>query len=375
MKILWVPHTAWHIPQRAHLFTRGLSERHEVHVTDWVADFDRPRDFISNKYLRNFTYRRYRDDMIYVHGIPRFSPALFISLLRRLNTVIFSRYVQRIIDRERIDVVVGTFVVPPPPAQRLIFDLFDDNVGYWQQFGIEENYSSEIDSSEKQYYKVSDAVVSANIHLADIAKKRGATGSIHVIPNGADLALYDRSDRHETRRKFGLHGTVLGVIGNHDKPNELNKILRAAHYFSKGTEDFMFLVAGRGKALTSVKEEAKNLKLDNMIFTGFISPFDSPALINAMDIGLCPYQFSQGANVSSPMRLINYSAAGLPVVCTDLMSVRHLDFENVVLVKDNAQDFLNGIKQALKLPRRKPRNLNNYDLPALVSKYEDVLLG
>src|SRR5690242_3334232 len=121
MKILWIPHTAWHIPQRAHLFCRILAERHEVHVTDWVADFTRPRDFFTLRYLRNFRYRQYYDGRILVHGVPRIAPALFSRALRRWNEGSFSRLIERLIARYGIDVVIGTFVVPPPAAPRLVF--------------------------------------------------------------------------------------------------------------------------------------------------------------------------------------------------------------------------------------------------------------
>lgn len=82
MKILWIPHTGWHIPQRAHLFCRPLSERHEVHVTDWQADFFSLRDYLSTRYLQNFIYRKYKDGVITVHSIPRISWALYFSALR-----------------------------------------------------------------------------------------------------------------------------------------------------------------------------------------------------------------------------------------------------------------------------------------------------
>src|SRR5262245_60821522 len=114
MNILWIPHTAWHIPQRAHLFCRALAERHEVHVTDWVADFASPGDYLTRRYLRNFLYRCYQDGNVIVHGVPRISPAIFVPALRRVNTAIFSRLVAYIIKRYHIDVVVGTFLLPPP---------------------------------------------------------------------------------------------------------------------------------------------------------------------------------------------------------------------------------------------------------------------
>src|SRR5512142_1044876 len=109
MRILWIPHTGWHIPQRAQLFCRALAQRHEVHVTEWVADFNSFSDYLSLRYLQNFTYHTYRDGNITVHRVPRFSPALFVPALRHLNTAVFSRIADRIIRYYRIDVVVGTF--------------------------------------------------------------------------------------------------------------------------------------------------------------------------------------------------------------------------------------------------------------------------
>ena len=158
MKILWVPHTGWHIPQRAHLFCRALAERHEVHATDWVADFASPRDYLSRRYLRNFTFRQYRDGKITVHGIPRISPALPFRSVRRLNTIVFSRAVDSIVKRYSIDVVVGTFVLPPPRAPRVIFDLSDDNVAYWKSYGTVASYADEIEETERQYLRAAHAV-------------------------------------------------------------------------------------------------------------------------------------------------------------------------------------------------------------------------
>src|SRR5690349_10221386 len=140
MRILWVPHAGWHIPQRAHDFCRELSARHEVHVTDWVADFSSPKDYLTRRYLRNFRYRRSTDKSITIHGIPRVSPALFFPWLRALNARVFSAYLRRIIAEEKIDVVVGTFVVPPPEGPRLVFDVFDDNPALWLASGRASDY-------------------------------------------------------------------------------------------------------------------------------------------------------------------------------------------------------------------------------------------
>jgi hypothetical protein len=144
------------------LFCRALAERHDVHVTDWIADFTSLRDFVSVRYLRNFMYRKWRDGNITVHRIPRFSPALYVPALRRFNTAIFSQITRRIIEHNNIDVVVGTFLLPPPKAPRVIFDLFDDNVAYWHSFGRVPGYADEIARTESIYLQKADAVVAAS---------------------------------------------------------------------------------------------------------------------------------------------------------------------------------------------------------------------
>jgi hypothetical protein len=77
----------------------------------------------------------------------------------------------------------------------------------------------------------------------------------------------------------------------------------------------------------------------------------------------------------SPMRLIAYAAAGLPIVCTDLVEVRRLQFPTVVLVDDSAQSLAEGIRRALLLPRIRPPQIDDYDIHRLVKRYETVLRG
>src|SRR5689334_3713299 len=122
MRILWVSHTAWRVPQRAHLFCRELANRHEVHVVESEASFAKPADYLSVRYLRSLRTAEYRDGSITVHRVPRVSPALPFGPVREINSMIFSRVVRGIVRRHRIDRIVGTFLLPPPrSAGRLVF--------------------------------------------------------------------------------------------------------------------------------------------------------------------------------------------------------------------------------------------------------------
>lgn len=372
MRILWIPHAAWRIPQRAHLFTRILAERHEVHVTDWAADFYSWRDYASLRYPRNFFHRRFRDGNIAVHGIPRISPALFFSPLRRWNARRFSATVDRIIRQYRIDVVVGTFVVPPPDAPRLVFDLFDDNAAYWRAYGRVPEYIAEVESVEAAYLQRADATVAASSVLAERAGK-AASRPIHWIPNGVDLGRFAVTDAASWRLKWKAPGFLVGVLGNFEKPDELRNVLDTAALL-RG-DDPTFVVAGRGSTIPAAGRSARRRGLANVKFVGAVPLADAPDAVSAFDIGFCPYRKTPFADACSPMRLLLYAAAGLPTVCTNLEEVRRMGFSNVVLTGDDPESMADGIRRARRLPRERPAQIESYDLPRLADRYEQVLKG
>jgi hypothetical protein len=373
VNVLWIPHTSWATPQRAHTFCRELVKHHTVHVTDWVADFRSPGDYLSRQYLRNFLYRRSQDAAIVVHGIPRISPALFVPALRRLNAAVFARYLRRIIAAERIDVVVGTFVAPPPEAPRLVFDVFDDNVGYWQTYGPVKGYAADIATTEAAYLRRADAVVAVSSVLADHLVEAGYDGPLAIIPNGVRLGDFDQEPSPTLRQELGLRGRVIGLIGNHNRLYELEKVLDVAERLSGA--DLTFLIVGRGAAVEPARKLAQQKRLSNVRFVGFVPPARVTAYFALVDVGLCPYKQTASAHASCPMRLMSYLAAGSSVVCTDLEEVRRMRFPNVVLVGDSPEEMTRGIVEVLGRPRQRPAILREYDVDTLVDRYERVLLG
>jgi len=374
MRILWIPHTGWHIPQRAHQFCRTLAEHHDVHVTDWIADFYTIKDYLSLRYLRNFTYRHYMDDKVTVHGIPRISPTVFFPALRRINTAIFNRQVERIITKHNIDVVVGTYLIPPPAAaKRVIYDLFDDNVAFWRSFGTDQSYTDEIAAVEAQYFKSADAVVAVSSVLMDKARAEGATAPLFHIPNGVDVSQFDHADTTGIRQKYNVSGKLVGSVGNHDKVEEVDRILDIAAAYKD--QDVTFLIAGRGAAVPHARERANREGLTNMRFEGYITPEQAVHIISALDVGLCPYTKSLGDDARSPMRLLMYAAGGVPTVCTNIEEVERMAFPNVVVVQDDAAEFIDGVRQALTMDKVRPAEIMDYDTPTLVKRFEAILAG
>jgi glycosyltransferase involved in cell wall biosynthesis len=272
----------------------------------------------------------------------------------------------------RIDVAVGTFVAPPPDIDRLVFDVFDDNVGY-SRINRTTTIADEIQAVEQDYLRRADAVVAASSVLRDRVRSDGYVGPLTLIPNGVHLDAFSAAAGRRTRDALGLTSPVVGLVGNHDKWIELEKVLEVARLLSDTPATF--LIVGRGSALKRAAQAAHAARRDNVRFVGFVPPTRVSDYFSAIDVGLCPYSKNTAADAASPLRLLSHSAAGSAVVCTDLEEVRRMGFPNVILVGDSAADIARGIREALGRTHQQPPQIVDYDIRALARRYERVLLG
>lgn len=73
-------------------------------------------------------------------------------------------------------------------------------------------------------------------------------------------------------------------------------------------------------------------RLPNVEIRAEVPRSEIPGLIRAADVGLLPHVASRLTRAMSPLKLLEYLAAGLPVVATDLEPVRELGDPRVTLV-------------------------------------------
>lgn len=368
MRILWIPHYAWRNPQRARLFCERLSERHEVHVTDVYTDIKTLRDYASWRYLEGYFYGERKDGRITVHRIPRVSPALPFRALRSLNSRVFSKYVDRIIKKEGIEAVVGTFLCRPPKVRRLIFDLFDDNPAYWREYGRFKEYADEIEAVEQEYIDKADEVVVVSSVLGE--KVRGR--KVHLIPNGVDLEKFGGADGDKVRKELNLKGVVAGFISVFSEFSGLLRLVKSSELIS---EDLTFLIVGDGPMVWDAKRYIEKKGIENFVFTGRVSFNEIHHYFKAIDIGLLPFDKKRFTDSACPIKLLEYTAAGKPVVATELEEIKRMNFSNVILVKDDPASLARGIREALDSEVEIPREIEEYDIDKLAGKYERVILG
>lgn len=157
-----------------------------------------------------------------------------------------------------------------------------------------------------------------------LAKRLAESGiderRVHVLPNGADLSVFDRvGARSECRARWNLGDAfVVGFVGSLKPWHGVEVLLRAVEPLTRDDPRVRLLVVGDGPAASSLRELALRLGIgDRAVFTGALAHEDIPAALRAMDVAVAPFIDIPGFYFS-PIKLFEYMAAGLCVVASRL---------------------------------------------------------
>ena len=205
---------------------------------------------------------------------------------------------------------------------------------------------------EKASLRGADRVVAVSDWLAGwaVAAAGCAPERVVHVPNGVE----DRGpgDRSATRARLGLTGLVVGFLGTL-KPwhgvERLPGILRAL-------PDATALVVGDGPV--PVPDHPR------IVAVGRVAPPALPDHLAAMDVGLAPYA-TDTPPWFCPLKVLEYSAAGLPVVAGDAGDCRTLlaGSAGEVLGTDDPFAWADAIRRQAQAPRT-PRLRTWHDVVA-----------
>ncbi|MFN0111082.1 MAG: glycosyltransferase [Blastocatellia bacterium] len=146
--------------------------------------------------------------------------------------------------------------------------------------------------------------------------------------NGLDLAKFQpqQASRAELLASFGMQAAVnrrlVVIVANLRPVKDHATFLRAAQRVKAAATDVAFCLAGEGELLEPLREQAKQLGLgDDVFFTGRCARVAE--LLAVCDIGVLS-SVSEGFSNA----IIEYLAAGLPVVATDVGGAREAVIES-----------------------------------------------
>lgn len=161
-----------------------------------------------------------------------------------------------------------------------------------------------------------------------------------LVPNGCDTEHFATARVAEAPADIVLPRPIVGISGQVSKRIDLRLLDEIAE---RGRS---LLIVGRLRPDLPEASIAALLDRPNVQWVGFRPYLDLPAYLGAMDVGLVPYTASGFNRSSFPLKILEYLAAGLPVVSTDLPSVRWLDTDLVRIAEEPAA-FADAVDDAL----------------------------
>jgi glycosyltransferase involved in cell wall biosynthesis len=199
--------------------------------------------------------------------------------------------------------------------------------------------------------RLADMVFCSSKSLFEKNEKRNS--NTHYIPHGVDYDLFASAVSKTVQvapEMVNLRRPVALFFGwiSYDWVD-----IHLAKFIAREKPDWSFVYIG---PYSLAKDEFDGYP--NIVLIGE-QPFESlPSYCRGADVAIIPFVHSELTKNCSPLKLLEYLAAGLPVVSTDIPEVRKYD--DIVYVGKNMEEFLHLLERAV--------SERNSDRDSLVSR-------
>ncbi len=364
MRVLWIPHTPQHYLGwdgcRQYRLFEHLKDGTELHVVNWFqkknlrgmhawGSVSRQPDWYGQRYdvslapnfHRLFMRRAYPPE-----AVLWFNQRLFRAAVRSVITDV----------RPDCCVVSITHQWTGYPPFELMHPMVFDHV------------DRAMPSVEDRYVDESDALVGVSDAL--VSRHRRRKSLITVISNGVNLRKYRELDRTSAKATLGLEGrTVISLIGL--TCSDTLYFVDAVRRLQRSHRNMCLVVVGGGGILTAIVERANKVGLRDLIAPGHIPSGSVATYFAASDVGLYPGDLRPWFVDAAPLKIIEYSACGVPVVSSPVSMFR-TGWPNVRITDPSADAFVDAIEQALVEPGAPP-DLSHYDWSQIARSFQSVL--
>ena len=307
---------------RHHEFARILAGKgHQVSI------ISSPVSYLTGRDEEKLKYETDMDGLIQIHRTYTY-PALHKNFFHRLISF-FSFMLSsffKALSIKHVDLVWGT---SPPIFQGFTAWLVSRVKGVpylleirdlWPAFavavGVLKNKTL-INMSlwlENFLYKRADKLIVNSPGFVDHVTKKGGE-DITVIPNGADLALFENEPQGEDiRPQLGWEGKFIVLYaGAHGMSNDLEVVLNAADLL-RNTPEIQFILIGDGKEKSNLMARASEHHLDNVNFLKSVPKTEMKTYLSAADVCLAILKPIELYKTTYPNKIFDYMAVGKPVI-------------------------------------------------------------
>lgn len=197
---------------------------------------------------------------------------------------------------------------------------------------------------ERKLLQRVDALVATASSLTHT--KRPASGITHHLPQGVNYEHFatPREEPEEFRNiprpRIGFAGTVGGCC-------DLGLVGRIADTYPHASVVLVGPITADDATMAALRRRA------NVHVLGLKPYRDLPAYVQAFDVGIIPYVLNDWTRAVDPLKLLEYLAAGISVVCSSIPEA--YKYANVVTVAEGDDAFVRAAGSALKDDREQVR--------------------
>lgn len=298
-----------------------------------------------------------------------------------LNNLIVPKQIRKIIKEFSIDVLYSaTFLRELTPVVKvpLIYDFVDNHLAYFRIYRhnlVRELFG--VDWSVNYQLSRASHVLAVSNYLVHMTKK--INSHVTLLPNFVDLTLFQSVKPAVWLKRLFGDKKIYVAVGNHGKWSGLKRLMYAFHILTTRYPDFkcVLVIVGHGSEVEPARRLARNLSIhDKVHFTGYYLRKAIPSLLAACDVGLIPFDQNEYTDAAFPIKLLEYSAAGKPVVSTPLWTVRELGFSNVIIAGCSPSEYATAMYKAsnFEFDRYLLRvQLSPYNSSIIYSKFERIV--
>ena len=160
-----------------------------------------------------------------------------------------------------------------------------------------------------------DFVVGRSAEAVENIRAKGYGGPAAVVPNAADINLFQPMNRTECRRALGLSGFVAGYVGRLVEEKGLADMVAALDHCPS---DVNLLFVGSGSFQSALKQQAAALGLaDRVRFLPSRPQEELPQVMNALDTLVLPSRTTPRWKEQFGRVIIEAQACETPVIGSD----------------------------------------------------------
>ena len=315
--------------------------------------------------------RKFKNVNIYV--VPSVPYIMFKSFLRKgfniiTHSLIKLKLIKKLMKNSNIDIIqtsdnVFDWVIALKIRKKYNIP-FVYRLNYIQlETDLDYNNKSVLLTLYKKFFQVmlyyilekADLIFPISIYMENYLKKRKIDEEkIFALPMGVNSKTFSPNQKIEKiRRKYELQDKKIFIyIGTLAKRRCLDIIVKAFSLVKKEVKNAKLLMVGYG----SGKEELEKLSMDlnlekNIIFIEKIPYKNIPKYICLADIGLSPVPPSDYYKMSSPTKMLEYMACGIPVIGNrEIMDMKNVISKSNggILVDFNVKSFSSGMIRLAK---------------------------